>query len=219
MRVTEEEARPSALVYHQRNNAAAMAAVRWSRSSAIQRAWTRPERKASERCSFAWVTIPQRRRSAGEVMDEADPCASFAGMLASGCVQGFGCRPWTAVQPASAAGVRKPPRNEPAGCWAPTVPRALWGFDGRERCQRGCVEAFGPADDAAGSHDQRGLLVKVTESCSSGLGSMMRRRICASVVAAGPQPALGEVVTVSSQDSDRGHDVSILMPVIGPVGR
>ena len=81
------------------------------------------------------------------------------------------------------------------------------------------MEAFGPADDAAGSHDQRGLLVKVTESCSSGLGSMMRRRICASVVAAGPQPALGEVVTVSSQDSDRGHDVSILMPVIGPVGR
>ena len=54
------------------------------------------------------------------------------------------------------------------------------------------------------------LVEIVVESCSCGLASMMGRRICASVVAAGPQPALGEV-TASSQDSDRGHDVSILM--------
>ena len=36
--------------------------------------------------------------------------------------------------------------------------------------------------------------------------------------APGELPALAEV-TASSQDSDRGHDVSILMAVIGPVGR
>jgi len=39
------------------------------------------------------------------------------------------------------------------------------------------------------------------------------------MVAAGPQPAPSEVVIASSQDSDRGHDVSILMAMIGPVGR
>jgi hypothetical protein len=48
---------------------------------------------------------------------------------------------------------------------------------------------------------------------------LMGRRTCASMVAAGPQPALGEVISASSQDSDRGHDVSILMATIGPVGR
>jgi hypothetical protein len=58
----------------------------------------------------------------------------------------------------------------------------------------------------------------IVESCGCGLALMMGRRICASVVAAGPQPALGEVVTVSSQGSDRGHDLSILMAVTGPVG-
>src|ERR1700686_1287831 len=36
------------------------------------------------------------------------------GRLAT-AVQGFGCRPSTAVQLPPAAGVRKPPRNEPAG--------------------------------------------------------------------------------------------------------
>jgi hypothetical protein len=65
-----------------------------------------------------------------------------------------------------------------------------------------------------------GLLVEIiVESCSCGLGSMMGRRICASMVAAGPQPALGEVVTASSRHSDRSHDVSILTAVIGLVGR
>jgi len=48
---------------------------------------------------------------------------------------------------------------------------------------------------------------------------MAGRRMCASVVAAGPQPALGEVIIPSSQHSDRGYDVSILMAMIGPVGR
>jgi hypothetical protein len=64
------------------------------------------------------------------------------------------------------------------------------------------------------------LLVEIiVESRSCGLVSMMGRRICASGVAAGPQPALGEVVAASSRHSDRGHDVSILMAMIGPLGR
>jgi hypothetical protein len=63
------------------------------------------------------------------------------------------------------------------------------------------------------------MVEAVVESCSSGLGSVMGRHICASVVAAGPQPALGEAVTQSSRWSDLGHDVSILMVMIGPVGR
>ena len=76
------------------------------------------------------------------------------------------------------------------------------------------------ADDAPGREQQLSLVVEmIFGSCSCGLGLKMRRRICASVVAAGPQPALGEVVTVSSQGSDRGHDVSILMAVTGAVGR
>jgi hypothetical protein len=39
------------------------------------------------------------------------------------------------------------------------------------------------------------------------------------MVAAGPQPAPSEVVIALSQDSDRGHDVSILMALIGLVDR
>jgi len=64
------------------------------------------------------------------------------------------------------------------------------------------------------------LLVEIiVEGCSCRLASTMGWRIGASMVAAGPQPALGKVVTASSQSSDGGHDVSILMAVIGPVGR
>ena len=61
----------------------------------------------------------------------------------------------------------------------------------------------------------RGLITRLADSGSSacrsniivecrscGLVSMMGRRICARVVAAGPQPALGEVVTASSGHSD-----------------
>jgi len=41
-------------------------------------------------------------------------------------------------------------------------------------------------DDAPGGQQALGLLVEIiVESCSCGLGSMMGRRICASVVAAG----------------------------------
>jgi hypothetical protein len=44
------------------------------------------------------------------------------------------------------------------------------------------------------------------------------RRICASVIGAGLQPTLGKVVSASLH-SDRGHDVSILTAMIGPVGQ
>jgi hypothetical protein len=39
------------------------------------------------------------------------------------------------------------------------------------------------------------------------------------VVGAGLQPTLGKVVGASLEPGDRGHDVSILTAMIGPVGR
>jgi hypothetical protein len=65
-----------------------------------------------------------------------------------------------------------------------------------------------------------GLMVEIiVESSNCGRTSLMARRTYASMVAADPQPAPSEVVIASSQDSDHGHDVSILMALIGPVGR
>ena len=79
---------------------------------------------------------------------------------------------------------------------------------------------FEAADDAPDRRQRLGLLVEtVVDCCSGGLASMAGGRICPSVVAAGAEPALGEVVTASSRHSGRGHDESILMAVIGPVGR
>src|ERR1700722_1491830 len=44
-------------------------------------------------------------------------------------VEGFGCRPATSARHTPVAGVRKPPRKEPAGDGAWRMPRtALWGF-------------------------------------------------------------------------------------------
>jgi hypothetical protein len=44
-------------------------------------------------------------------------------------VEGFGCRPATSARHTPVAGVRKPPRKEPAGDGARRMPRtALWGF-------------------------------------------------------------------------------------------
>ena len=81
------------------------------------------------------------------------------------------------------------------------------------------MEPFEAVDQAPGIQQLLGFLVEIIVECRScGLVSMMGRGICASVVAAGPQPALGEVVTASSRHSDRGHDVSILMTVIGQLG-
>jgi hypothetical protein len=58
-------------------------------------------------------------------------------------------------------------------------------------------------DDAAGRRQQLDVLVEIVVECGScGLASMAGGRICVSVVAAGPQPALGEVVTASSRHSD-----------------
>ena len=42
-------------------------------------------------------------------------------------VKGFGCRPVVTYQPVVGAGVRKPPRKEPAGRWRAVC--RLWGFD------------------------------------------------------------------------------------------
>src|SRR5215471_14118745 len=50
-------------------------------------------------------------------------------MRESGCVQGFGCRPAKAVRHPPAAGVRKPPRHEVAGCWALAGSERYGGFD------------------------------------------------------------------------------------------
>jgi hypothetical protein len=50
----------------------------------------------------------------------------FAAVRESGCVQVFGCRHAETIP--TLTGVRKAPRHEIAGCGAPTVQRALWGF-------------------------------------------------------------------------------------------
>src|SRR6266702_3254251 len=136
-------------------------------------------------------------------------------------VQGFGCRPATGVRHTPVAGVRKPPRNEPAGDGTRRVPRTpLGGFGWFGTYEGWCAEPFATVDHALGRQQQVGLLVETVVECGGcGLASMAGRRLGASVVAAGPPPAPGEIVTASSQHSDRGHDVSILMAMIGPVGR
>src|ERR1700752_2359836 len=113
----------------------------------------------------------------------------------------------------------KAAKERTRGDSAERLPRTpLWGFELRDKCEGWCAEPLAAVDEP-GRKQQLGWLVEIiVESCSCGLASMMGRRICASVVAAGAYPALAEV-TASSQDSDRGHDVSILMAVIGPVGR
>src|SRR6516164_4188620 len=52
-------------------------------------------------------------------------CLSTFGI--SAFAQGFGCRPSTAVQHPLAAGVRKPPRNEPAEDRAERLPPVRYG--------------------------------------------------------------------------------------------
>jgi hypothetical protein len=85
---------------------------------------------------------------------------------------------------------------------------------------RECADLFEAVDRALVGQRRLGLMVEiVAESGSCGRTSLMGRRTWASMVAAGPQPAPSEVVSASSPDSDRGHDVSILMATIGPVGR
>jgi hypothetical protein len=60
-------------------------------------------------------------------------------------------------------------------------------------------------------------VVTVVECVDCRDTSLSGRRICASVIGAGLQPTLGKVVSASLH-SDRGHDVSILTAMIGPVG-
>jgi hypothetical protein len=75
------------------------------------------------------------------------------------------------------------------------------------------------ADQTPGRQRRLGLRIEIIiESFSCGLALIRGRRICAIVIAPGLQPALGKVVAAWWQDSDRGHDVSILMALIGVVG-
>jgi hypothetical protein len=76
------------------------------------------------------------------------------------------------------------------------------------------------SNGATGRQQLLGLRVETVVECGRcGLALMAARRIWASVVAAGRGPTRGEIGNASSQSSDRGHEVSILIAVIGPVGR
>ena len=68
----------------------------------------------------AVVARPRRRVNRIELL--------FAAVHESVHVQVFGRRQWRDYRRAQSAGVRKAPRQEIAGCGAPTVQRALWGF-------------------------------------------------------------------------------------------
>src|ERR1035438_6672132 len=142
-------------------------------------------------------------------------------MPTSGSVEGFGCRPATSARHTSVAGVRKPPRKEPAGGGARRMPRTpLWGFGWCGRCERGSAVSFEAVGYLAGRQPQLGLMIETVNECVGCKDAELSgRRICASVVGAGLQPTLGKVVSASFQHIDRDHDVSILTAMIGPVGR
>src|SRR6516164_7526699 len=57
-----------------------------------------------------------------------EPVASIRMRRGSARVKGFGCRPVVTYPAVLGAGVRKPPRKEPAGSWCAVCRR--WGFDG-----------------------------------------------------------------------------------------
>jgi len=115
----------------------------------------------------------------------------------------------------------KPAKERTRGGDAPRGPRTpLWRFGCGGTCERECVGLFKVVDHALVAEQPLGLMVEIiVESSNCGRTSPMGGRTCASMVAAGPQPAPSEVVIASSQDSNRRHDVSILMALIGPVGR
>src|ERR687891_1577652 len=78
-------------------------------------------------------------------------------------VKGFGCRRVETERAAPRAGVRKPPRKEPAGpdgtFWG------LWGFDGRQRWEA----ALGTASmEGAGSLGRRIDRERSGEECDLG---------------------------------------------------
>jgi hypothetical protein len=124
---------------------------------------------------------------------------------------------------ATTTGGRRPKaaKERTRGVDARMAPRTpLWGFGCGGRCERECAGLFKVVDCARVGQQPLGLLVEIiVESSNCGRTSLMGRGTCASMVGAGPQPAPSEVVIVSLQDSRRGHDVSILMALIGPDGR
>ncbi len=126
----------------------------------------------------------------------------------SGATSTGGRRPKAVKERTRGGDARKGPRTP------------LWGFGCGGRCEWQCAGLFKVVDRAVVGQQPLGLMVEIiVESSNWGRSSLMGRRSCASMVAAGAQPAPSEVVIASSQDSDRGHDVSILMALIGPVGR
>ena len=71
------------------------------------------------------------------------------------------------------------------------------------------------SNGATGRQQLLGLRVETVVECGRcGLALMAARRIWASVVAAGRGPTRGEIGNPSSQSSDRGHEVSILMGTV-----
>src|ERR1700730_9133285 len=64
-----------------------------------------------------------------DVRSQGQSGKHILGLSFSVVVEGFGCRPATAARHTPVAGVRKPPRKEPAGDGAQRMPRTpLWGF-------------------------------------------------------------------------------------------
>ena len=59
----------------------------------------------------------------------------------SAMVKGFGCRPVVTYPAALGAGVRKPPRKEPAGIDAAVC--RLWGFNETVACVRDALAGVG----------------------------------------------------------------------------
>ena len=79
---------------------------------------------------------------------------------------------------------------------------------------------FGTSKDATGRQQLLGLMVETVVECGRcELALTATRRIWRSVVVTGRGPAAVEIGTTSWQSSDRGHDVSILIAIIAPVGR
>jgi hypothetical protein len=90
---------------------------------------------------------------------------------------------------AQAAGVRKAPRHEIAGCWAPTVQRALWGFG--HGVGVGDVEAMRPI---------RSLYL---EGWASGPGEQadrtLRQKICGAIAGRSGGPTQAGALPAESQ--------------------
>ena len=81
---------------------------------------------------------------------------------------------------------------------------------------RASAKCFAAMNDAADSEQQLRLMVEleVGGGCWK-LASTPKRPDLLSVIATGQRPATGKVGTWSSQRSDRGHEVSILVVAVG----